>query len=442
MSISIVDQIAKSVLYEGYLLYPYRASAVKNQHRWTFGGIYPKAYSLLNDETDPWLMQTECLLEGEPGASVTITMRFLHLIERTVGKLETSLKDWPTKEPKLEPVAFLQVGDQMHHPWEEAEEKNLTLEISLTDKEQSQTHHCSFEPTRQVEPIRDNEGIVGAFIRNQHAIDAQAILTLKPVKPNIQRLTVQICNVTEIEQVERCSRPQILRHSMASTHTILEGNGVKFFSMMDPAPELAEEIAQCQNIKTWPIMVGNEEDRHMMLSSPIILYDYPEIAPESPGDFFDGTEIDEMLTLRILTMTDEEKKEMANVDAHARALLERTESLGQEQLASLHGTIRNLQPWTPDESESESKLKQVQVDGILVQPGDRVRLHPQRRADVMDLALDGKTATIQTIEQNFEEEIYVTVTIDDDPGSDIGEAGKIGHRFFFGLEEIELLSNE
>jgi hydrogenase maturation protease len=81
-----------------------------------------------------------------------------------------------------------------------------------------------------------------------------------------------------------------------------------------------------------------------MLSSPIILYDYPQIAPESPGDLFDATEIDEILTLRILTLTDDEKRAMASLDERARALLERTESIAREQLMGLHGTIRGLRP--------------------------------------------------------------------------------------------------
>jgi hydrogenase maturation protease len=79
----------------------------------------------------------------------------------------------------------------------------------------------------------------------------------------------------------------------------------------------------------------------MMLSSPIILYDYPEIAPESAGDLFDGTEIDEILSLRIMTLSDEEKREVAASDEHARRLLERTESLAAEQLMSLHGVMRS-----------------------------------------------------------------------------------------------------
>ena len=80
-----------------------------------------------------------------------------------------------------------------------------------------------------------------------------------------------------------------------------------------------------------------------MLSAPIILSDYPQIAPESPGDLFDGTEIDEILTLRIMTLTDAEKQAMIAVDDRV-AVLERTEALAPEQLMRLHGTIRNLRP--------------------------------------------------------------------------------------------------
>jgi hypothetical protein len=87
-----------------------------------------------------------------------------------------------------------------------------------------------------------------------------------------------------------------------------------------------------------------------MLASPIILYDYPQVAPESPGDLFDATEIDEILTLRILALTEEEKQAMAAVDKRAQALLTRTESLAREQLLGLHGTIRGLRTLPPEEN--------------------------------------------------------------------------------------------
>src|SRR5207245_1036716 len=143
-----------------------------------------------------------------------------------------------------------------------------------------------------------------------------------------------------------------------------------------------------------------------LLSAPIILYDYPEIAPESPGDLFDGAEIDEILTLRIVTLTDEEKRAMAAVDDRARALLARTESLTPEQLWKLHGTVRGLQ------------------------------------AINVDKALEGQTATIQGSEQDYEDRVYLSVTVDDDPGRDFGEQGKPAHRFFFRPDEVEPLGDQ
>ena len=96
----------------------------------------------------------------------------------------------------------------------------------------------------------------------------------------------------------------------------------------------------CRNVGGWPVLVGEEGTRDTMLSSPIILYDYPQIAPESPGDLFDGTEIDEILTLRIMTLTDEEKRAAIGLDSRARDLLSRTENLSREQLYDLHGVMR------------------------------------------------------------------------------------------------------
>jgi hypothetical protein len=80
----------------------------------------------------------------------------------------------------------------------------------------------------------------------------------------------------------------------------------------------------------------------MLLLSPIILYDYPKTSPESAGDFFDGTEMDEMLTLRVLTLTDAEKDEMRRGDQRARRILERTEALTSEEMLQAHGVVRPI----------------------------------------------------------------------------------------------------
>ena len=146
-------------------------------------------------------------------------------------------------------------------------------------------------------------------------------------------------------------RDQAVLAALASTHTILSVQKGEFLSLIDPPEEYRELAAGCRNEGTWPVLVGREGEHDTMLSSPITLYDHPQIAAESPGDFFDGTEIDEMLVLRILTLTDEEKQAVAAVDERARALLNRTRSLSQEQMMGLHGVVRTLRPVHSGESK-------------------------------------------------------------------------------------------
>jgi hydrogenase maturation protease len=132
--------------------------------------------------------------------------------------------------------------------------------------------------------------------------------------------------------------------SFASTHAVLGIREGEFVSLTDPPPVWRAAADACRNVGGWPVLVGDNGAKDTVLFSPIILGDYPQIAPESPGDFFDGTEIDEMLTLRILTLTDDEKRAMAAVDSRTRDLLARTEAQARESLLSLHGTVRGWQP--------------------------------------------------------------------------------------------------
>ena len=108
--------------------------------------------------------------------------------------------------------------------------------------------------------------------------------------------------------------------SLAATHAVLVVQRGKFVSLTDPPEIFREATAACRNIGVWPVLVGRPGEQDTMLASPIILYDYPQIAPESPGDLFDGTEIDEILTFRIMTLTEEEKAMAAATDDRTRRL--------------------------------------------------------------------------------------------------------------------------
>jgi hypothetical protein len=265
-----VRRIADAVLYEGYLLWPYRRSALKNQRRWTFGGVYPEAHSRAHPD-DAARMRTEVLLDGDP-ADVDVTVRFLHVVVRDDG-------------------------------WEEATEREVSPgPISIA---------AGREDGRAWEAL---EG----------AVDVAA----EPLADGRHRVGVEIANTTPIEA--GAARPEILRHTFCSTHTVLHTDAGALYSGVEAGDA-------CASVGTWPVLVGAPGERHTVLSSPIILEDHPRIAPESPGDLFDGGEIDGLLTLSILSLTDDEKAEMRDTDPRARAILERSESMSREELLRLSG---------------------------------------------------------------------------------------------------------
>jgi hypothetical protein len=220
-----------------------------------------------------------------------------------------------------------------------------------------------------------------------------------------------------------------------------------FVSQTDPPEDLREAVAGCQNTGVWPVLVGDTDARDTILGSPIILYDFPQIAPESKGDLFDGTEIDEILTLRILTLTDEEKQELRVSDPRARDLLERLESAPPEHLLELHGVMSGVrQPqgdaWSAWDTIDNKPAGIAVVDGVELKKGDRVRLRPRNRADIFDTFLEGKVAIIEAVEEDFENRVQLAVVLEDDPGRDLGEMRQAGHRFFFATEEVEPLTSQ
>ncbi len=343
MSREVLDKIVKSVLYEGYMLYPYRRSSLKNKHRWNFGVVYPEG-------CEPSHMQTECLLEGSPDDDVVVEVRFLQLHEQD--------------------------------SWQEVTERSVSV-IGA-----------------------------GSYPFDFDGLKGEVCMDRESVHEGLERVRVGISNRTAWDRGF-----DSVMQSLVSTHTILTSSTGRFVSLLDPPDRFRDAVSNCHNHGAWPVLVGENADRGCMLSSPIILYDYPRVADESPGDLFDCTEIDEILTLRILTLTDTEKEEMRQSGDRERRLLERAESLNPEDFLKLHGTMRDVC----------TGFKQ----------GDRVRLRPKSGGDVFDVVLAGRVAIIESIEQDFENRVHVAVVIEDDPGKDLGLMRQPGHRFFFSVDELE-----
>ena len=336
------EEVAKAVLYEGYILYPYRPSSVKNQQRWNFGVVYPP-----DSSEGAAAMQTECLAVVPPGAArLDIKIRFLHLMARSVAELDEPVPELVDGvEPPSHPVQKIECDGQMFQAWQEGVEREILLaDCRLEDMIQhSVRREFDFPASRTTQPLRDAGGRIAWLIAREHQrIRGEVEVSAATVEGDLVRITVQLRNLTPGAGGD--TRDGALLGSLVSAHKILSLRGGEFVSLIDP-PDLCHDAAeQCRNIGTWPVLAGEDGRRDVMLSSPIILYDYPQIAPESAGDLCDGTEIDEILSLRILTLTDEEKREMRQSDERGRRILERTEALPEEQWMKLHGVLRGLRP--------------------------------------------------------------------------------------------------
>jgi hypothetical protein len=232
---------------------------------------------------------------------VDVTVRFLHVVRRQVVDADG------------EPVDELVADGERLVSWEEATERELP-------------------PGPFAIPAGREEG--GHVVRSWQGLEGSVDAGAEPVE-GAHRFTVRVSNTTPFEQG---TRDQALAQTLCSCHVVLRARDGEFISATEPPPG----APSCENEGVWPVLVGEPGDRSTVLASPIILEDYPRVAPESPGDLFDGGEIDQMLVLNILALTDEEKEEMRASDPKAREILERTEALTQEELMRLHGTIRDL----------------------------------------------------------------------------------------------------
>jgi len=262
-------------------------------------------------------------------------------------------------------------------------------------------------------------------------------------------------------------RDEALRHALIAAHTLIGAPAGTFLSMTGPPEWAAGDVAACANVGTWPVLAGPADCRSLVLSSPVILYDHPEVAPESTGDLFDATEIDEILTLRTLALTDAEKQEARATDPRAAELIDRLDGLPPEMLDRLHGAIRYLRPaaagaphapppgsgpagargpgaeprpwWDPGSDASVSpETDHVDIAGVRIARGSRVRMRPgARRADAQDLFLAGREAVVEAVLFDVDGAVHLAVSVPDDPAADLQRSH--GRFLYFAPDEVEPL---
>jgi hydrogenase maturation protease len=313
-----VRKLADAVLYEGYVLWPYRRSALKNQKRWTFGAVFPPSHSDEHPDDRADIL-VECLVEHDGPPDVDVCVRFLQVVERRLAR-------------NGQRVDELKVGGARYVSWDEATERELRAGPGRTDIE--------IGAGRDTEAL--SEGC--AIVRRWEALQGHVTTQTLRLAERLFRITVRIANETPWNGNDR---GEALRRAFCSTHVILHAEDGAFVSLTDPPEELRAAAASCENVGVWPVLVGAEGDRHTLLASPIILSDYPQIAPESPGDLFDAGEIDRLLILNVLALTEEEQEEMRAADPRTREILDRCAALGPGELLPLHGVIREFRGSEP-----------------------------------------------------------------------------------------------
>ncbi len=345
-------KIADAVLYEGYILYPYRKSAIKNRHRFNFGLVEPGAE-----------FKTEVIARG---SDFGVTFRFLQLQQRQIV-------DGFGRQ-----VERLETADGIFESWDEAVDHevvegafNFPADVSTEDLPTGARYE------------RSTEDCAGSVSVVHERIDDA---------------------LTKFSVTIRNEGPATL----ISAHAVMTIDSGEFLSLLEYPPELQSEIASLENKGLFPVLV----DKRTMLASPIIMYDFPAVADESAGDFYDLTEIDELLALRVQTMTDAEKNEARNLDPRAARVIDAAERI---DLDALHGTYRSTD----------------------LPPGTRVRLHPKKNADAFDVFLDGRIAVVEREEIDLEGRRCYSVILEDETEIVAALGKNVGHRFFFEAGELE-----
>jgi hypothetical protein len=431
--------IADAVLYEGYLLYPYRASSSKNQTRWQFGVLGPPGAADAGIGEDDSL-SAQFLAEGAEG--ITLVVRFLQLQHRAAER--------DTGGGRYQPVHELTTPSGSWLSWDEAIEVELPFgPFDFADRAGWWTLPVTVPSGSDIEVV---DG--GRLVRTRQSICGQLTVSSDRID-DLTRVTVTVRNTAP--SVEQAGKDWAIATSMIGTHVIAEAVGGEFISLLDPPGRAAAAAAGCRQHRCFPVLAGPPDYNDLLLVSPIILYDHPEIAEQSEGALYDSTEIDEILTLRVMTMTDDEKAQARATDPLAAQIIDRCDAMSPEAMQRLHGVLRDphlgaptgepgLIPEIPDgvewwdplaDNAVRPDIDAVLVNGVRVSRGSRVRLHPHRRADAQDLFFAGKTARVTSVHEDVDGDQHVGVVVDDDPAADLHEW--YGRYLYFAPDEVEPL---
>ncbi|MFE3652734.1 hypothetical protein [Streptomyces sp. NPDC059122] len=451
---AVARQVADAVLFEGYVLYPYRASAAKNRLRWQFGVLVPPGWGA--DRAEHSHQRTECLMEPRAGARLRAELRFLRAQRRTVQRR--------CPDGEFVTVPELELPDRVLVPWDEGTEERCPLDVAVADLAgDGVTVPLTWPPGEDTEPVHDADGrLVGRLVRRREEISGELRLTAEEIAGPyaVLKLTATVHNTSSwVPDPAADDRDAALPRSLVAAHLLLGLSAGRFHSQTDPPEWARGAVADCRNEHTWPVLAGPPGSTEVMLSAPIILEDHPAVAPESPGPLYDALEIDEILALRTAALTDQEKREARGTDPRAAEVIALADGMPPEVLERLHGAVRALrevtepapaaEPARPDtpwwdpagDRDVDPLTDRIIVDGRSVGAGSRVALRPgRRRTDAQDFFLHGRAAQVEAVLHDVDGGVHLAVTVEGDPGADIRR--EQGRFLYFQPDELAPLENE
>jgi len=428
--------VADAVLYEGYLLYPYRANSRKNQSRWQFGVLGPQGAADTGIGEDDTL-SAQVLVRSNAVPSLSGVARFLQLQHRTAER--------DVGGGRFEQVDELSTESTRWLSWDEAVEREITIDrFAVTSL--PRTLDISVPGGSDTEML---DG--GRLVRTRRALHGQLDI-FADRDGDLMRLSFEVRNTAP----PAADKDEAIATSLIGTHLLIEVSDGEFVSLLEPPDPAAAAVARCRQHRCFPVLAGPPGDLNLVLVSPIILYDHPEIAEQSKGALYDSTEIDEILTLRIMTMTDEEKAQARATDPLAAQIIDRCDSMSPEAMLDLHGVLRNphasakdagpipevpadVDWWDPlADNAVRPELDAILVNGTRVTRGSRVRLRPSRRADAQDLFYADKIARVTSVHEDVDGDQHVGVVLEDDPAADLHDW--YGRYLYFAPDEVEPLT--
>ncbi len=471
-SLDAARHVADAVRDEGYLLYPYRSTSRKNQARWQFGVLGPPGAAAAGTGEESHLSSQVLvrMAAAEPDTAPCEVMLYLRFLQLRVRKVERLGPDG------FVPVEALRVGGVDVVSWDEAADEEIALgPLALEDLLGTPEVELpvGVEGGEEVEALCVEGRDVGRVVRTRWPLRALVHVSAEPaaeggaasaVDRGLVRLRLAVENVVDAQ----ASAPEAIRRSFLGTHVLLEVRGGGFVSLVDAPADAEAAAAACVQHRCWPVLAGRPGADDVVLVSPIILEDHPQLAEQSAGELFDSTEIDEILTLRVMTMTDEEKAQARATDPRAAEIIDRCSDMSPGDLMRLHGVLRNPHaltahgtgdpsadplagiptltdlsdpdvPWWDPGADStvQPETDVVMVGDVAVSKGSRVRLRPTRRADAQDLFYSGRTARVTAVLSDVDGGSHVAVVVDDDPAAELHDW--YGRYLYYAPDELEPL---